>query len=163
MGTPKNGKEFYSFQGYVSYFSLIGKSLFELTKPSVAWNWSEECDMELYTLNDNLVISPILSYPDVNSPFFAWYPPPKLDLPLYPKPNPPFPPRYPRSNPPTPPYPNPIPPYPNPTPPYPNPTPPYPKPYPPYPNPTPPYPKPTPPYPNPTPPYPNPTPPYPKP
>ncbi|CAC5382509.1 unnamed protein product [Mytilus coruscus] len=75
MKTPENVKELRSFLGLVSYyrkfiknFSLIAKSLFELTKPrlSVTRNWSEECDMAFHTLKDKLVTSPILSHPDVN-------------------------------------------------------------------------------------------------
>ncbi|CAC5370513.1 unnamed protein product [Mytilus coruscus] len=73
MKTPGNVKEFRSFLGLVSNyrkfiknFSLIAKSQFELTKPSVTWNCSEECDIAFHTLKDNLVTSPILSYPDVN-------------------------------------------------------------------------------------------------
>ncbi|CAC5397703.1 unnamed protein product [Mytilus coruscus] len=73
MTTPENVKELRSFLGLVSYlenllrnFSLKVKSLFELTKPSVTWIWSEECDMAFHTLTDKLVTSPILSNPDVN-------------------------------------------------------------------------------------------------
>lgn len=40
------------------------KPLYDLSKRSVKWLWSKECEDAFLTLENKLVISPILAYPD---------------------------------------------------------------------------------------------------
>ena len=73
---PRNVKELRSYLGLVGYyrrfvkdFSTIAKPLFHLTKTNIEYKWSELQDKAFKTLNQNLIKSPILRYPDYEKEF----------------------------------------------------------------------------------------------
>lgn len=73
---PKTKKQVRSFLGLSSYyrkfvknFSLIAKPLFLLTENNVKFNWTFECDLAFEKLKQNLITSPILSFPSGKGEF----------------------------------------------------------------------------------------------
>ena len=73
---PRNKKQVRSFLGFCSYyrkfvkgFSLIAKPLFVLTENLTKFFWNEECQQAFEKLKQNLISSPILSFPTVDGEF----------------------------------------------------------------------------------------------
>ena len=67
---PRTARQVRTFVGTVGYykrfikdFAEICRPLYNLTKPSVKFEWSPECEEAFQTLKDRLVSAPIMSYP----------------------------------------------------------------------------------------------------
>ena len=75
--SPQTVTELRSFLGLTSYYrkfvkdyAKIAKPLYDLTRPSVPWIWTEPCEEDFLNLKGNLTCEPILAYPDVNGSEF---------------------------------------------------------------------------------------------
>ena len=75
--SPRTVTELRSFLGLTSYYrkyvkdyAKIAKPLYDLTRPSVPWIWTEPCEEVFLNLKGNLTSEPILAYPDVNGSEF---------------------------------------------------------------------------------------------
>ena len=51
-------------------YAKIAKPLYDLTRPSVPWIWTEPCEKAFLSLKGNLTSEPILAFPDVNGSEF---------------------------------------------------------------------------------------------
>ena len=74
--TPKNVKQLRQFLGLSQYyrrfqknFAQISKTLYDLTRKDIKWDWTEEREKAFQTLKNNLITPPILAYPDPNRPY----------------------------------------------------------------------------------------------
>ena len=70
---PTNNSELRKFLGFTSYFrkfvkdyATIAKPLYNLTRESVTWKWTPECENAFQSLKENLTSYPVLAYPDVD-------------------------------------------------------------------------------------------------
>ena len=76
---PNRPKQVKSFIGLASYyrhfipgFSQIAQSLYELTRQSVPFYWSDNCEIAFQTLKDKLCTAPVLISPDPNLSFHVF-------------------------------------------------------------------------------------------
>lgn len=68
---PKNVKDIQAFLGFANFyrrfirdFSLIARPLIELTKKSIQWDWSKDCQAAFEILKNEFIKSPILRHFD---------------------------------------------------------------------------------------------------
>jgi RNase H-like domain found in reverse transcriptase len=73
---PDNKKEVQSFLGFVNFyrrfikdFSHHARSLFDLTKNDVKWNWTAGEQLAFDTLKGLITLTPIMTSPDNSRPF----------------------------------------------------------------------------------------------
>ena len=76
MPAPTNPKEIKQFLGLVGYyrkfiprFADIARPMTNLTKQDVPFEWTVQCQASFEMLNDYLITSLILKYPDPNKPY----------------------------------------------------------------------------------------------
>ena len=76
---PRNPKEVKQFLGFVGYyrkfiprFADISRSLTQLTKKDVPFEWTEQCDKAFHMLQHELLKQPILKYPDPAKPYIMF-------------------------------------------------------------------------------------------
>ena len=76
MPRPKSAKEVKQFLGLIGYyqkfiprFSDLARSLTNLTRHEVEFNWSEKCEKSFNHLRELLMQHPILRYPDPNKEY----------------------------------------------------------------------------------------------
>ena len=71
--TPTNFKSFLKLAGYykkfIQNFSKIAKSLTDLIKKNVSFDWINRQQITFETLKNRLCIAPILQYPDFDKTF----------------------------------------------------------------------------------------------
>ena len=76
MPAPKTPKEVKQFLGLIGYyrkfvprFSDVARSLTNLTKKDIIFEWTSECQQTFELLKDLLMQEPILKYPDPTKPY----------------------------------------------------------------------------------------------
>jgi hypothetical protein len=59
------------YRRFIPNFSNIARPLHDLTKRSARWDWTPACENAFLTIKDAFTRRPVLSMPDVSSPFFV--------------------------------------------------------------------------------------------
>ena len=74
---PRMVKDIQKFLGFCNFYrrfikdySHIARPLFNLTKKETPWNWTMECNTAFETLQQTMIMSPVLMLPDHEKPFF---------------------------------------------------------------------------------------------
>ena len=74
--TPKEVKQFLGLIGYyrkfIPKFFDVARSLTNLTKKDISFEWTPECQLTFQLLKDLLMAEPILKYPDPNKPYVLY-------------------------------------------------------------------------------------------
>jgi hypothetical protein len=75
---PTSVKGVHSFIGFCNFyrrfipdFSNIARPLHDLTKKNAHWNWTPACEDAFHTIKHTFTRRPVLSMPNVSSPFFV--------------------------------------------------------------------------------------------
>ena len=73
---PKSIKDMQKFLGFCNFYrrfvkdySTIARPLFDLTKKTTPWNWTEDCTHAFEKLRQTMITSPVLILPDHEKPF----------------------------------------------------------------------------------------------
>jgi hypothetical protein len=73
---PRTVKDIQKFLGFCNFYcrfvkdySHIARPLFNLTKKEIPWSWTTECNMAFETLQQTMIMSPVLMLPDHEKPF----------------------------------------------------------------------------------------------
>ena len=73
---PTKVKDVWSFLGFANFYqqfipdySNVVRSLIDLTKKNLAWNWTPQCQSAFDSLKSLFLTKPILHLPDLSSPF----------------------------------------------------------------------------------------------
>jgi hypothetical protein len=74
--TPKTVKDIQKFLGFCNFYrrfvqdySQVARPLFDLTRKTSPWNWSQACDHAFATLQRTMTTSPVLALPDYDRAF----------------------------------------------------------------------------------------------
>jgi hypothetical protein len=59
------------YRRFIPDFSNIARPLHDLTKKNTRWDWTPACENAFLTIKDAFTHHPVLSMPDISSPFFV--------------------------------------------------------------------------------------------
>ena len=59
------------YRRFVENFAKIAKSLHNLTRKNIKFQWNSECENAFNELKNRLITSPILLYPDNQKPYIV--------------------------------------------------------------------------------------------